>query len=335
MPHGRWVAFEGDGAHDCSAPPATKPAPKIKSSHAPVSSGKDATPFTPHYPSVSEPQAPLRDPQPTEPQKQKSAEPAISPSRIKFPKADYYPIISRAVAGLERNTAESRGRLYDRARAAQSKQLQMLDPTMKSSEYFREHSSLEKAIKRVETENTETDISTAPKPHQPTSAQQSDFHPKRNGRALSTVLTAASGIIIFALFAAIPTLFVIGGIWAAPKALKYLELPVDIAFSLCLFVFLPLSVFQKTRLASAFGFVASSFIFGACTWFAGLLTSYGYFGLFWTVIALFFIGVGVVPLGIIGEIWHGQWIAAAFLCAGVALTYATRIAGFWVAERSS
>jgi hypothetical protein len=76
-------------------------------------------------------------------------------------------------------------------------------------------------------------------------------------------------------------------------------------------------------------------MFGAGTWFAGLLTSYGYFGIFWTVIALFFVGVGVVPLGIIGEIWHGQWMPAALLCAGVALTYATRFAGLWMAEKNA
>ena len=60
---------------------------------------------------------------------------------------------------------------------------------------------------------------------------------------------------------------------------------------------------------SAIGFLISSFLFGASTWFAGLLASYIYFGTFWTVIAFFFFGLCLVPLGMIGAAFHADWMA--------------------------
>ena len=42
--------------------------------------------------------------------------------------ADYYPLIARAVAGLEKNTGENRRALYERARTALLTQLRSLTP---------------------------------------------------------------------------------------------------------------------------------------------------------------------------------------------------------------
>ena len=44
--------------------------------------------------------------------------------------ADYYPLISRAVAGLEKNNGENRRALYERARAALIAQLRSLTPAL-------------------------------------------------------------------------------------------------------------------------------------------------------------------------------------------------------------
>ena len=47
---------------------------------------------------------------------------------------DYYPLIARAVAGLERNTGDQRRALYERARTALVAQLRGLDPPLTESE---------------------------------------------------------------------------------------------------------------------------------------------------------------------------------------------------------
>ncbi|GGE39317.1 hypothetical protein GCM10007276_15790 [Agaricicola taiwanensis] len=66
--------------------------------------------------------------------------------------ADYYPVLSRAIAGLDQNTAETRRAVYERARTAIVKQLRSYDPPLSESDITRERLGLEDAIRRVETE---------------------------------------------------------------------------------------------------------------------------------------------------------------------------------------
>src|SRR5436190_11594623 len=67
--------------------------------------------------------------------------------------ADYYPLVAKAVAGLERNTGEGRRLLYERARSALVAQLRgMSDPPLTEAEITRERLALEEAIRKVEAE---------------------------------------------------------------------------------------------------------------------------------------------------------------------------------------
>jgi hypothetical protein len=64
--------------------------------------------------------------------------------------ADYYPLIARAVAGLEKNTGDARRSLYERARGALVAQLRSTKPPMADSDITKERLALEEAIRRVE-----------------------------------------------------------------------------------------------------------------------------------------------------------------------------------------
>ena len=66
--------------------------------------------------------------------------------------ADYYPLIARAVSGLDKNTGENRRALYDRARAALVSQLRGVQPALDESDITRERLALEEAIRKVEAE---------------------------------------------------------------------------------------------------------------------------------------------------------------------------------------
>src|SRR5947209_11903736 len=66
--------------------------------------------------------------------------------------ADYYPLISRAVAGLEKNNGENRRALYERARAALLAQLRGVTPALNESDITRERLALEESIRKVEAE---------------------------------------------------------------------------------------------------------------------------------------------------------------------------------------
>lgn len=83
--------------------------------------------------------------------------------------ADYYPLIARAVAGLEKNSGDGRRALYERARAALVAQLRGATPALPEAEITRERLSLEEAIRKVEAEAARrTREEAGPQPRAPT-----------------------------------------------------------------------------------------------------------------------------------------------------------------------
>src|SRR5947199_2765899 len=67
--------------------------------------------------------------------------------------ADYYPLIARAIAGLDPNApGESRRALYEPPRTALIAQLRSVQPPLSESEITRERLSLEEAVRKVESE---------------------------------------------------------------------------------------------------------------------------------------------------------------------------------------
>src|SRR5262245_44895073 len=76
--------------------------------------------------------------------------------------ADYYPLISRAVAALEANTFEARRAIYSQARAAQSEHLH--NRPFNKQDFDHERLMLEDAISRVEIEVSGGRIATGPSP---------------------------------------------------------------------------------------------------------------------------------------------------------------------------
>ena len=66
--------------------------------------------------------------------------------------AEYYAVLSRAVASLEANTPETRRAVYDKARNALIGQLKAIVPPLPTSEISRQRLELEEAIRRAERE---------------------------------------------------------------------------------------------------------------------------------------------------------------------------------------
>lgn len=76
---------------------------------------------------------------------------------------DYYPLLARAIAGLEKSTGEGRRALYERARNALVAQLRSVDPPLSESEITRERLALEEAVRKVEADAARQ-MRTAPPP---------------------------------------------------------------------------------------------------------------------------------------------------------------------------
>jgi hypothetical protein len=70
--------------------------------------------------------------------------------------ADYYPLIARAIAGLDPSApGESRRALYERAQSAPAEQLRSVQPSLSESEITSERLALEDAVRRVEHETAD------------------------------------------------------------------------------------------------------------------------------------------------------------------------------------
>jgi hypothetical protein len=84
--------------------------------------------------------------------------------------ADYYPLIAKAVSGLDRSTGETRRALYDRARTALLAQLRGVEPALSEPDITRERLALEEAIRKVEAEAARRSRGEAP-PYPPPRAE--------------------------------------------------------------------------------------------------------------------------------------------------------------------
>ncbi len=103
--------------------------------------------------------------------------------------ADYYPLIARAVAGLEKNNGENRRALYERARGALLAQLRSVTPALNESDITRERLALEESIRKVEAESARKFTGSARQPppprirpiepHRPEEVRENSAPPRR------------------------------------------------------------------------------------------------------------------------------------------------------------
>jgi hypothetical protein len=256
--------------------------------------------------------------------------------------ADYYPIIGRAVSRLHSDTAEARHALYDHARTALLAQLRGQDPPVPELRIVRETEALEAAIRKLEASYTAESKSgqaptVEPDRNLPLTAppveigNEYGLHPQTAARtntganAIKGVGSIMLGIASFAAIIFVSVIFIRGLAWVSEHLIGYLTFPVSAAFGLCLFVFLPLALFRKTRFISVYGFLISSFLFGATTWILGFLTTLEYWGGIGVFIGLFLGIVGIVPLGIIASVFHTDWWSAGALIVGLFVTFGSRM----------
>ena len=114
--------------------------------------------------------------------------------------------------------------------------------------------------------------------------------------------------------------------WALIVAGVMMSLAVWV-FPLVLIATLILAIFSKTRLVGGLILYIFSFLVGAATWFFGAAATFTSFGWFGLIIGLIFMGIGVVPLGIIGGFIYLDPGFAIGVIIMLVLTFAFRTVG--------
>jgi hypothetical protein len=96
-----------------------------------------------------------------------------------------------------------------------------------------------------------------------------------------------------------------------------------------------LSAWRKTRGAAGVGLLITSYIFGATTWLLGTAVTFASFGWLGLIIGLLVLGIGVVPLGIIGAFFKLDIVdLGVSLCVMLIITLAARFAGAYFAAKA-
>jgi hypothetical protein len=140
----------------------------------------------------------------------------------------------------------------------------------------------------------------------------------------------ATGLIVVCLVLFLIALMLRGMVWAADKLMPWLVTASGYALLVCIFIFLPLCIFRRTRPWAGVGFVYASLLFGAMLFVYSCLFvvfAWGYGAL---AIGKIFAGVGVVPLALLAAIFHGEWTIFWEILFGVVLTFGPRIIGTWL-----
>lgn len=78
--------------------------------------------------------------------------------------ADFYPVLSKAIAGLQEQTPQARRAIYDRARQVLVTQLRNVDPPISESEITRQRLALDDVINRIELDHAVIEPPAAPPP---------------------------------------------------------------------------------------------------------------------------------------------------------------------------
>lgn len=148
-------------------------------------------------------------------------------------------------------------------------------------------------------------------------------------KGIGGCLLAAVG---FAALLTLTVLFFLGAEWVSAHVLPWLMHGCVIAIAILL-VLLPLSAIRRVRGFTSMTVFVISYIFGISAWMDGLLVTLSTWGVVAVIIGLCFMGVGVVPIGMLAALFHGQWEELFDLIILIVLTFGCRYFSIWLDEK--
>ncbi|OHA58820.1 MAG: hypothetical protein A2571_00335 [Candidatus Vogelbacteria bacterium RIFOXYD1_FULL_44_32] len=128
--------------------------------------------------------------------------------------------------------------------------------------------------------------------------------------------------------------FISGGVWLADKVLAWLGPIMWILLGIDILIFLPLTLFKKTKPYAGIAIFSSSYVFGLGLWMFGLLLTFFHWGYWGVIIGLIFLGVGVVPTAMLATLLNGEFLALGILLLFTFITFASRFLGLNIIENS-
>lgn len=122
--------------------------------------------------------------------------------------------------------------------------------------------------------------------------------------------------------------------WAASGYAALLPLA-QVGLALFFVVLLPMAAIRRTRGLAGRMIYLLSWPIGICTWLLGAVTCLSSFGWIGLIVGLLLMGLGVVPVGIVGALFsleQGGELAATLFVMSL-ITYALRLLGLYLEAR--
>jgi hypothetical protein len=154
------------------------------------------------------------------------------------------------------------------------------------------------------------------------------------GGMLKNVGFALGGLLIMAAVFGLAMIFIVGATAASFWVMEWV-VPVVFWSSLLIAFFIlgPLSLIPPARFIAASGFVIASYVFGVMMWCGGVAFTYDVWGTMGVILGLAFAGVGIVPVAMLAELFHGEWEVLFGFVILIVLTFGLRLLGFWLAKK--
>ncbi len=155
---------------------------------------------------------------------------------------------------------------------------------------------------------------------------------------MSNPLKSFGNVVLIILgFSALMILLIFlieGGVWLGTKILPWLAWALWIVLVIDFVVFLPMALFDKTKLVAAVALVISSYIYGLTVWLWGLIITYFTWGAIGVIIGLVIAGVGVVPMALLASLIGSHWATLIQLLLLVFFTFGSRVVGLRLAKEN-
>lgn len=150
---------------------------------------------------------------------------------------------------------------------------------------------------------------------------------------LKNVGITLGGLLVMAALFGLATIFVIGATAASVWVMEWVPVVFWSSLLIAFFILGPLSLIPPARFIAAIGFVIASSVFGAMMWCSGVAFTYEVWGTMGVIIGLAFAGVGIVPVAMLAELFHGEWEVLFGFVILIVLTFGLRLLGFWLAKK--
>jgi hypothetical protein len=151
-------------------------------------------------------------------------------------------------------------------------------------------------------------------------------------RALKNLGWTLLGIAFFIGLVLLIAAFANGAVWLSTRVLPIIDTINAIALGLCLLT-IPLIFFRAARGAAVLVYFIASYFFGLELWMYGLIATYTIWGMIAVIIGLFFVGIGIVPLGILAALTHGEWPLLVNFAIQIATTLGARFLAIYLATK--